>query len=310
MIRVTKEAKEENMKKILILAGFILASILGIPLTIISIGGYYTPDRLGKISSSAEFQKQQTELEKQIISIVTKEVKPDEPIEALKAQTVIIRTYLLRRQLGIIQKGQLTGLTIKEMKELWQDDFEETYELYEQAVKATKDKVLYYEDEIIEPVYHRESGGKTRGSEAVYGVSLPYLKSVVSDGDGEATKVSMSKQEIVEKLVEAYPDIIIDTPILEHQIQIVNKDEGNYIQSMQIGNTLIEGEDLRRLLGLSSSNFEIGYTEDKLIFYVKGAGHGIGLSQKGANTMAKKGSTYEEILKYYFQGTHLVTYGY
>lgn len=298
------------MRKVVILAGAILGSILFIPFIIVSIGGYYTPDRLQKMSTSAKAQKEQTELEKQLISIVAKEVKPSEPIEAIKAQTVMTRTYLLRRQLGIIQKGQLEGLTIKEMKELWQDDFEETYELYEQAVGTTRDQVLYYENEIIEPVYHRESGGKTRGSEAVYGVSLPYLRSVESSGDGEVTKVTFTKEGIAEKLRAAYPDAVIDTAILEHQIQIINKDAGQYIVSMQIGNTLLSGEDFRKLLELPSSNFEIDYTPDKLIFYVKGAGHGIGLSQKGASTMAKGGATYEEILAYYFKGTHLVAYTY
>lgn len=293
------------MRKLLKIAGGILLSIVLIPFFIVYIGGYYTPELLANIEQDARQKQEEELLNKQIIGILAREIEVSAPKEALKAQAVMIRTYLMRRQLGMVQQGQLEEMTLEEMKALWKSDFDENYSIYQEAVSETNQEGIYYNEEMIEPVYHKESGGKTRGAENVYGVEIPYLQAVESLGDGDVNEVKLEAKAITQKLQNAYSDILLDETNLAYQIQIISKDASQYITKMQVGNKLIEGEEFRKLLGLDSSHFEISSAKESLIFKVKGKGHGVGLSQKGAIKMAEQGKTYQEILKYYFTGIEI-----
>lgn len=297
------------MKRLWIYAGCILGCILIIPTFVVYLGGYYNPNMINELSLEKTEEKQvQSELDQKIIGVLAKEVPTNYEYEALKAQAVLVRTYMLRRQLGIITQGQLEGLTMQEMKDLWQEDFDEIYQNYEQAVNDTRDEVIYYEKEIIEPIYHRSSGGETRNAKEVYGMDIPYLQPVSSEGDPITQEIEISKIEIATKLRQIYKDIIIDENILEQQIQIISRDESEYITQIQIGSKMMTGEELKKILGLPSSNFEIQNMKDQLIFKVKGIGHGVGLSQNGANELAKNGSNYTQILSHYFTGTQIKEY--
>ncbi|MEG0014049.1 MAG: SpoIID/LytB domain-containing protein [Cellulosilyticaceae bacterium] len=297
------------MKRLWIYAGCILGCLLIIPTFVVYLGGYYDPNMINELSLEKTEEKQvQSELDQKIIGVLAKEVPTNYEYEALKAQAVLVRTYMLRRQLGIITQGQLEGLTMQEMKDLWQEDFDEIYQNYEQAVNDTRDEVIYYEKEIIEPIYHRSSGGETRNAKEVYGMDIPYLQPVSSEGDPITQEIEISKIEIATKLRQIYKGIIIDENILEQQIQIIRRDESEYITQIQIGSNMMTGEELKKILGLPSSNFEIQNDEDKLMFKVKGIGHGVGLSQNGANELAKNGSNYTQILSHYFTGTQIKKY--
>ncbi|MEG1636934.1 MAG: SpoIID/LytB domain-containing protein [Cellulosilyticaceae bacterium] len=297
------------MKRLWIYAGCILGCLLIIPTFVVYLGGYYDPNMINELSLEKTEEKQvQSELNQKIIGVLAKEVPTNYEYEALKAQAVLVRTYMLRRQLGIITQGQLEGLTMQEMKDLWQEDFDEIYQNYEQAVNDTRDEVIYYEKEIIEPIYHRSSGGETRNAKEVYGMDIPYLQPVSSEGDPITQEIEISKIEIATKLRQIYKGIIIDENILEQQIQIIRRDESEYITQIQIGSNMMTGEELKKILGLPSSNFEIQNDEDKLMFKVKGIGHGVGLSQNGANELAKNGSNYTQILSHYFTGTQIKKY--
>lgn len=297
------------MKRLWIYAGCILGCLLIIPTFVVYLGGYYDPNMINELSLEKTEEKQvQSELNQKIIGVLAKEVPINYEYEALKAQAVLVRTYMLRRQLGIITQGQLEGLTMQEMKDLWQEDFDEIYQNYEQAVNDTRDEVIYYEKEIIEPIYHRSSGGETRNAKEVYGMDVPYLQPVSSEGDPITQEIEISKIEIATKLRQIYKGIIIDENILEQQIQIIRRDESEYITQIQIGSNMMTGEELKKILGLPSSNFEIQNDEDKLMFKVKGIGHGVGLSQNGANELAKNGSNYTQILSHYFTGTQIKKY--
>lgn len=297
------------MKRLWIYAGCILGCILIIPTFVVYIGGYYDPNMINELSlEKTEEQQVQSELDQKIIGVLAKEVPTDYHYEALKAQAVLVRTYMLRRQLGIITQGQLEGLTMQEMKDLWQEDFEEIYQSYEQAVSDTRDEIIYYEKEIIEPIYHRSSGGETRNAKEIYGMDIPYLQPVSSQGDPIIQEIKMSKLEIAAKLRQVYKDIIIDDNILEQQIQIIRRDESEYITQIQIGSKMMTGEELKKILGIPSSNFEVQNVGENLLFKIKGIGHGVGLSQNGANKMAEKGSNYNQILSHYFTGTQIKKY--
>lgn len=297
------------MKRLWIYAGCILGCILIIPTFVVYIGGYYDPNMINELSLEKTEEKQiQNELDQKIIGVLAKEVPTDYHYEALKAQAVLVRTYMLRRQLGIITKGQLEGLTLQEMKDLWQNDFDEIYEVYEQAVNDTRDEIIYYEKEIIEPIYHRASAGETRNAKEVYGMDIPYLQPVSSEDDTVVQEVKISKAEVTAKLRQMYQDIIIDENMLEQQIQIIRRDESEYITQIQMGSKMMTGEELKKILGLPSSNFEIQSIGTNLVFKVKGIGHGVGLSQNGANELAKKGTNYTQILAHYFTGTEIKKY--
>lgn len=297
------------MKRLGIYAGCILGCILIIPTLIVYVGGYYNPKMINELSQGKVEEAQlQNELDQKIIGVLAKEVPTDYSYEALKAQAVLVRTYMLRRQLGIITQGQLEGFTIEEIKDLWQDDFDELYETYVQAVNDTKDEIIYYGDEIIEPIYHRSSAGETRNAKEIYDIDIPYLQPVDSEGDPEIQTIKLMKSQIAEKLRQVYKDIIIDENILEQQIQIISRDESEYITRIQIGSIMMKGEEFKKLIGLPSSNFEIKNDGDSLIFNVKGVGHGVGLSQNGANYLADQGKTYDQILTHYFTGTTIKKY--
>lgn len=295
------------MKNFIKTIAFIGGCLFIIPFIIVyASGSYQSGDLLGKLAVQSEAATEAEDLplveKEKIIGILAKEIPYTYEYEAIKAQAVIIRTYIARRMLGIQNKGELTGYSEEDLKEAWGENYTNIYSTYEQAVKETGSEMILYNGEPIEAVYHKASGGKTRSAKDVYAVEVPYLQSVVSEGDTPAAQVELSKSKIAEKLKEVYPDIVLDPNEMENQIQIVEKDEAEYVKSIQMGNMVIKGEEFRKILGLPSSNFKIFKHKDSLIFDVKGEGHGVGLSQDGANEMAKNGKNYKEIIEYYYKG--------
>jgi stage II sporulation protein D len=290
------------MKKVLGLVGIILASVFLLPTAIIYVGGYTAPYMLQDTNQEGDEPIEDAALQQQIIGALAKEIPVGASLEMLKTQAVIIRTYFLRRKLGDVEEGELPFFTIQEMKNLWQNDFDEIYETYEQAVYATSGEVIYYEKELIEPLYHQESAGYTRGAYHLYGIDIAYLQPVESKEDSSSVVVTLAKEEVVSRLKVAYPDLQVQATGLEQNMQIIGRDSSGYVTKIQIGNQVIEGETFRNLLSLNSSHMKIASQKENLIFEVKGVGHGVGLSQKGASLLATQGKTYQEILSYYFTG--------
>lgn len=294
---------------------FIGGCLFLIPLIIVYAGGYQNGDLLQKVNIQTEKNNNEGDDtafidEAKIVGILAKEIPYTYEYEAIKAQAVVIRTYIARRMLGIQTKGTLEGYTEEEMKNVWGEDYSEIYATYKEAVNETKNEIILYNNEPIEAIYHKASGGKTRTAKDVYDVDIPYLKSVTSEGDMVTKQIELQKSEIVAKLQEVYPDIIIDASTMENQIQIVEKDEAEYVKSIQIGNVIIKGEEFRKILGLPSSNFKVFNHNNSLVFDVSGIGHGAGLSQNGANELAKSGKTYLDIIKYYYKDVVIENYTY
>ena len=287
--------------------GFILGILLILPTLFVYIGGYYDKDFLQTAIEASAKEDQEGVVKEELIGILAKEIPTTYEYEAIKAQTVIIRTYISRRKLGVAQKGDLKALTTEEMKNAWGDDYKKYYSLFESAIEATKNEVIYYDNQMIEPVYHRASAGKTRTAKAVYGVDIPYLQPVESAQDQIGEDVVVDKADMVNKLKKDIPDLVAYTEGLENQIQIVKRDESGYITSIQIGNILMTGEKFRTLMNIPSSNFEIEAKEKRIVLKTKGVGHGVGLSQNGANLLAKQGKNYKEILGYYFKDVKVDT---
>lgn len=285
----------------------LLGLLIGIPTLVVYMGGYYSTELLQSVkgtrggSENKDLQEQQ--LEQELISALAKVVSPTESEEAIKAYAVILRTYRLRRQLGIVSKGSLTCMTEEEMREVWGENYDSYYAKLKKAIEDTADEVIYYQDELIEPIYHKESAGWTRNAKAIYKQDIPYLQPVECVADTVEESFDFTVDEFVSLLQQAYAHLSLQPEALTQQIQIVAKDQAGYIESLQIGNLLIEGETLRKILGLPSACFTVTQTSSSISFNVRGIGHGIGLSQHGANDMATNGATYKEILAYYYTGT-------
>lgn len=247
--------------------------------------------------------------EETLIGILAKEIPYTYEIESIKAQAVVARTYMARRILGIQKDGAIVGYTVDEMKALWgEEQFHEIYSIYQEAVQATKRQLIMYDNKPIEALYHEASSGRTRDAASIYKQDIPYLKSVESAVDKVTQQIQYSKKEIVERLKESYPSLVVETDTLESQIQIVKKDEADYITAIQIGNITLSGEVFKKILDLPSCAFKIYHSGDDIIFDVKGSGNGIGLSLNGANELAKQGMLYDGILHYYYTGITIENY--
>ena len=245
-------------------------------------------------------------LEEYLIGVIAAEMPASFEVEALKAQAVAARSYALykiehtkNQEYNILTTvTDQSYITNEEMKEKWQMDFEKYFTKIKNAVDETKGEVMVYNNEIIESFYFAMSNGKTEDSIAVFQETLPYITSVDSKWDNEELKnflvsIEISKTEFCEKLsLNNCQSITIND---------INRSSSNRITKLKINNQKFSGTEIRHLLNLRSTDFEINVNGEKITITTKGYGHGVGMSQYGANGMAKEGYTYKEILNYYYK---------
>lgn len=265
------------------------------------------------------------ELEDYIVGVVAAEAPGAFEIEALKAQAVAARTYALwRRSLGqeaghrdhpeaTICTSHLhcqAWLSLDELRERHGKKWIKEYlPKIEEAVASTRGIIMTYNMEVIEPLYHSTSGGHTENSEDVFAQALPYLRSVSSPyEEGSPVLVDHYKitiKDFVAKLKAGYKDFKLDEKKIHKEIDIRERSSGGSIKRIKIGNREFTGREIRELLGLRSANFTIDIRGKDMNFTTRGYGHGVGMSQWGANGMARQGSNFTEILKHYYQGVRL-----
>lgn len=264
-------------------------------------------------------------LEEYVKGVVAAEMPGEFHIEALKAQAIASRTYALSRSKDYPEghpdheKAPLcTGihcqayLTKDELASLHANDWMEKYwPKIEEAVSSTEGQILYYNNEIIEPLYHSTSGGMTEDALNVFAVDRPYLRSVESPYEEEAPKfkalVTLTGDEFISKLNKKYPSANITKDNLQDKIKLVEKTPTGRIKKLAIDGTVVNGSEIRELFELNSTNFAISYNPKTNIIDIEtiGYGHGVGMSQWGANGMAKEGMDYETILKHYYTGVSI-----
>ncbi|OOB76972.1 MAG: hypothetical protein BEN19_03080 [Epulopiscium sp. Nuni2H_MBin003] len=290
------------MQKIISYILILLGSVLVIPSVIIFSGGYHDKNMVHAVSQNVvEIVEENNYFKEQMIGILAKEVSHTEHEELIKANAVMIRTYLLRRQTGLSTNVELVPLTTSAMQEIWQTNYNEIYNIYAQAIEDTQEHVIYYGDELIEPVYHVASSGSTRSALSAYGIEVPYLQAVESMADDKIiTTIEYEVEEVVQILKSYVSDIVINGQYLDKQIQVVEVDKSGYIKQIQFGSALLDEESFKSAFNLPSSCVEISVKNNTLTFSVTGDGIGVGLSQNGASEYAKLGSTYKEILEYYY----------
>lgn len=263
----------------------------------------YTPITQGEYESKEDEQM----LEDKIIGIVIKAMPINYEEEALKAQSIIARSHIVLAQQTSDQQELPSSMTIEEIKELWGNDFNRNYGKIRKIVEETDDLIVTYKDEPIQLVYHLQSAGETQNALDIWGVDVPYLENIESIGDQKASDLINQKtynvEEIVRKVNQHFKTQVLEAYNIETQIQIIERTQAGYVKSIQVGNQLMLGDDFRKIAGLLSNCFSLQYKRDEIIVTTKGIGHGVGLSQYGANEMAKEGKNYEEILKHYFPQT-------
>ncbi|WP_265445335.1 stage II sporulation protein D [Acetivibrio straminisolvens] len=268
-------------------------------------------------------------LEEYLKGVVAAEMPADFELEALKAQAVAARTYVYGRMKKFYSPkedthkgadictdpGHCQAWTKKEDAMAKWGTFKalDNWNKIERAVKETEGIIILYDKKVVNPVFHANSGGMTENAEDVWeGVEVPYLKSVKSEGEdkssGYKVETVFKEEEITKKLEEEYPDIDIEPENLLEEIEVLERTPAGRVKELKIEDVVIKGTQLRTLLGLRSTNFNIEKGDDgEVIITTIGYGHGVGMSQWGANYLAKNGGTYEEILKHYYTGVYLDT---
>jgi len=245
------------------------------------------------------------ELEEYVSGVVGAEMPASFSIEALKAQAVIARTYALKahskgNSLKANESNQ-SYKTVNELRNMWGGNFNTYYNKILEAVNSTKGVYLSYSGNYIEAVYHSTSNGKTESSSNVWGNYYPYLVSVSSVYDSNNPSYIGSKTLSYSEL-SSILGIDVNSETL---IEINGMTTGDRVASINIGDRNYRGVDLRNLLGLRSADFDITINEDSVTFTTRGYGHGVGLSQYGANGYAKNGYSYRDILLHYYPGVQI-----
>ena len=247
------------------------------------------------------------ELEEYVLGVVAAEMPAAFNIEALKAQSVAARTYALKainedRLLTDNEKTQ-SFKDINELKVMWGNDFDTYYNKVKSAVNATKGLAIFYNNDYIEALYHSTSNGYTENAYEVFGHSYPYLNGVISSWDISASsflrEVSFSFDNLQKLLgIDFNKDTVVE---------ILSRTESGRIERIRINENYYTGIELRNLLGLRSADFDINIGDDRITITTRGYGHGVGMSQYGANGMGNNGFSYVEILKHYYPGTTIKT---
>ena len=262
---------------------------------------------------------QKMDIEEYLCGVLSGEMPSDFNIEALKAQAVAARTYAMYSQENQTSKHKGSAVCTdythcqeykseSELKESKGEDWiKNSYPKIKQAVNETKGHIITYNGKPILPLYFSTSSGKTENSEEVFSSEYPYLRSVESPYDKYAPKyastLKISNNDFVSKLKNTYSDINISQNNLSSQIKIIKRSDGGSVEKIKLGNKEITGRDVRNILNLNSANFEINFDDNSLDFIVKGYGHGVGMSQWGAQGMAEEGYKYYEILCHYYKDT-------
>jgi len=262
---------------------------------------------------------ERVKLDEYLCNVVSAEMPATFEQEALKAQAIVARTYTIYKILNkkhdnadICDDSTCCQAWISKDDRLakWEENQRESnWQKICSAVNETSGKIITYENKPIDAFFHSNSGGITEVPVNVWGgTGYPYLQSVETSGENTytqyASEVTLSQEELINKLKEKYSDISIDFTNSE-DIKILEYTESTRVKTVKFGNHEISGVEARTLFGLKSTNFEISRDGNNIKFSVKGYGHGVGMSQTGADSMAKNGSRAEEIIKHFYTGVEI-----
>ena len=245
--------------------------------------------------------------EEYIVGVLAGEMPVSFELEALKAQAVAARSYVMKKMIYNREKEYDVVNTVNNqvylsddyLRTVWKDEYISKINKVKKAVVETKGEYLDYQGQVVEAFFFSTSVGMTENSEEVFVEKVPYLRSVKSEWDRDVSPVfqddfSFDLSEFYMKLGLPYKQAI--------DVEVVEQTSTGRIKQVKINGVLFTGSDVFSKLGLRSTFFTIEQNGDDVTVYTKGYGHGVGMSQYGALGMALEGYTYDEILKYYYQG--------
>lgn len=262
---------------------------------------------------------EQVKLDDYLYNVVSAEMPADYDIKALKAQAIVARTYTIYKCINKKHENSdicddstccQAWISEQDRKARWEESKrEENWQKICDAVNSTKGKIITYNNKPIDAFFHSNSGGITEIPVNVWGGNeYPYLQSVETSGEEAYTQYSseviLTKDEVYNKLKENYSDIEINFDNAE-DIKILEYTEGTRVKTIKFGNHNLSGVEARKIFGLKSTNFEIVIENGNIKFSVKGYGHGVGMSQTGADAMAKQGKSAEEIITHFYSGVEI-----
>ena len=281
----------------------------------------YSKYKTIKLYHAKTSQTEELSLDDYLYGVVSSEMPASFEKEALKAQAIVARTYTIYQitkskgkhgdadicddykccQAWISKEDRLAKWSENEAEANWNKIVE--------AVDSTQGKIITYNGSPIDAFFHSNSGGITETASNVWGGdNFPYLQSVQTSGEDGYTQysseVEFSQSEFIDKIKTKHPDFEIDFND-NSCVQILEYTESGRIRTIKFGNIQIAGTEARTLLGLKSTNFSFEIVDGKIKFKVLGYGHGVGMSQTGADSMAKAGSSAEEIIKHFYSGVEI-----
>ena len=274
-----------------------------------------------KLLHASTAEVEELPLDTYLYGVVSSEMPASFEKEALKTQAVVARTYTIYKIQNNSQKHEgadicdnsaccQAWISKEDRLAKWEESTREEYwNKIVTAVEETKGKIITYEGKPINAFFHANSGGKTETTLNVWGGSgYPYLQTVATAGEEGYTQyqseVICTKQEFTDKIKEKHSDFTIDFS-QANCIQVLEYTDGDRVKTIQIGNLRLSGVEIRTIFGLRSANFTITIEGDNIKFSVLGYGHGVGMSQTGADSMAKAGSDYVEIIKHFYIGVEV-----
>ncbi len=305
--------KGDKMKKILITIIFIIL----IPYIIVTffikdeeIKFKFVSNNFVRVKREKTNEIDNIPFEEYVKGVLAGEMPANFHIEALKAQAVAARSYVLKKMANNKDKDYDVVDTIENqvylddetLKKNWKNNYEKNMNKLKQAIIETKGEYLTYDGEVINAFFFSTSNGKTENCEEVFVQKLPYLKSVDSSWDINISPVynnekKLTKEEFYKKLNLKYDENL--------KIEVLNYTTAGSIKTVKINGKTFKSTDIRSKLSLKSTSFTIKNVNDEIIITTKGNGHGVGMSQYGAYGMAKEGYNYTQILKHYYTGVEI-----
>ena len=261
-------------------------------------------------------------IDEYLYGVVSAEMPANYEIEALKAQAIVARTYTLyqlQNSKGKHNEADMCDdynccqawISKEDRLNKWSDEDRNTnWEKIVNSVDSTQGKIITYNGEPIDAFFHSNSGGTTETANNVWGgTSFPYLQSVQTSGEEGYTsyksEAEFSKDELISLIKKTHKEIEINFED-ESSIQILDYTQSGRVKTVKFGNIKLAGTEVRKIFGLKSTNFFIDKNNDKIRFLVTGYGHGVGMSQTGADSLAKQGKNSEEIIKHFYTNVEIM----
>lgn len=273
-----------------------------------------------RVYRTASGSVEEMSLDEYVKGVVSAEMPANFGVEALKAQAVAARTFAVNKIINHCPNAKNADICDsthcqvymdknKRMKS-WGNNADALYKKVCSAVEETAGQVITYDGEIItHPQYFAISSGKTEDSIDVFNQDIPYLKSVSSTGEDIAPKYKSSKvvsyTQFINTVRNGYGNTGLTSSNLSSKVTILSHNTSGAVKEIQLGSKKISGIKFRSLFGLNSSYFKLSFNGGKVTISCTGYGHNTGMSQWGANVMAKSGKTYDEILEHYYEGTKI-----